>query len=101
MKVWRVDLTCNNQSLGGVLTKLRMVQGDSFLPLLFLFFLFPLTVVLYKSESAYIFKNKGKIIHHLFLGDLKLYAKNEKGPESPFQTVQIFSDDIGMELCHR
>ena len=68
MKVWRVDLTCNNQSLGGVLTKLRMVQGDSFLPLLFLFFLFPLTVVLYKSESTYIFKEQMQDNSSSFLG---------------------------------
>ena len=32
------------------------------------------------------------------MDDLKLYAKNEKGLESLFQTVRIFSDDIGMEF---
>ena len=32
------------------------------------------------------------------MDDLKLYAKNEKGLESLVQTVQIFSDDIGMEF---
>ena len=32
------------------------------------------------------------------MDDLKLYAKNEKGLESLVQTVQIFSDNIGMEF---
>ena len=32
------------------------------------------------------------------MDDLKFYAKNEKGLESLFQTVPIFSDDIGMEF---
>ena len=68
MKVWRVDLTCNNQSLGGVLTKLGMFQGNSFLHLLFVFFLIPLTVVLYKSESAYIFKEQRQDNPSSFLG---------------------------------
>ena len=35
--------------------------------------------------------------HLLFMDDLKLYAKNEKGLESLVQTLQIFSNDIGME----
>ena len=32
------------------------------------------------------------------MDDLKLYANNEKGLDSPVQTVRIFSDDIGMEF---
>ena len=31
------------------------------------------------------------------MDDLKIYAKNEKGLESLFQTVRIFSDDVCME----
>ena len=42
--------------------------------------------------------NKEKINHLLFMGDLKFYAKNEKGLESLFQKVPILSDDIGMEF---
>ena len=99
MKAWRVDLTCNNQSLGGVDIKRGIFQGDSLSPLLFLLCLIPLTVILHKSESAYQFSsNKEKINHLLFMDDLKLYAKNEKGLESLVQTVRIFSDDIGMKF---
>ena len=36
MKAWRVYLTCNNQTLGGVDIKRGIFQGDSLSPLLFL-----------------------------------------------------------------
>ena len=32
------------------------------------------------------------------MDDLKFYAKNEKGLETLGQTIQIFSDDIGMQF---
>ena len=57
MKAWRVDLTCNNQSLGGVDIKRGMFQGGSISPLLYLLCLIPLTVILRKSESAYQFSS--------------------------------------------
>ena len=89
MKAWRVDLTCNNQSLGGVDIKRGISQGDSLSPFLFVFCLIPLTVILRKSENAYQFSsNKEKINHILFMDDLKLYVKNEKGLESLVQVVQ-------------
>ena len=57
MKAWRVDLTCNNQSLGGVDIKRGIFQGDS------------LTVILHKSESAYQFSsNKEKVKSSSFHG---------------------------------
>ena len=97
-KAWRVDLTCNSQSLGRVDIKRGIFQGDSLSPLLFVLCLIPLTLILHKSESAYQFSStKGKI-NHLFMDDLKLYVKNEKGLDSFVQTVRIFSDDIGMEF---
>ena len=71
MKAWRVDLTCNNQSLGGVDIKRGIFQDDSLSPLLFVLCLIPLTVIMHKSESAYQFS-----------------SNKEK----------IFSDDIGMEF---
>ena len=94
-----MDLTCNNQSLGGVDIKQGILQGDSLSPLLFLLCLIPLTVILHKSESASQFSsNKEKINHLLFMDDLKLYAKNEKDLDSLVQTVRILSDGNGMEF---
>ena len=50
-----------------------------------------------KSESAYQFSSQKKKINNiLFMDDLKLSAKNEKGLESLVQIVRIFIDDIGM-----
>ena len=93
MKAWRVDLTYNNQSLGRVDIKRGIFQVDSLSPLLFMLCVISLTVILHKSESAYQF-----FMDLLFMDDLKLYAKNEKGLESLVQTVPVFSDDIGMEF---
>ena len=55
MKAWRLDLTCNNQTLGGVDVKQGRFQGDSLSSLSFVLCLIPLTVVLHKPESAYRF----------------------------------------------
>ena len=98
MKAWRVNLTCNNQSLVRVDIKQGIFQGDSLSPVLFVLCPIPLTLILHKSESAYKFSStKEKINHFLFMDDLKLYTKNEKGLDSLVQIVRIFSEDIGME----
>ena len=77
MKPWRLDLTCNNQTLGGVDVKQGRFQGDSLSSLSFVLCLIPLTVVLHKPESAYRFlSNKKKINHLLFIDFLKSYATN-------------------------
>ena len=84
LKGWRVDLICNNQFLGGVDIKCWIFQDDSLPSLLFVFCLIPLTVILRKSECAYAFSSYKEKINHLpVMDDLKLYAKNEKGLESP------------------
>ena len=64
MKARKVDLTLNNQPLGGVDIKREIFQGDLLSPLLFVLCLIPLTVVLRKSESAYrISSNKSSSFH--------------------------------------
>ena len=61
--------------------------------------LIPLNVILRNLESTCQFaSNKDKISHLLFMDDLKLYAKSEKGLESLVQPVRIFNDDSGMEI---
>ena len=94
MRAWRVDLTCNNQSLFVIDIKRGVFQGNPLSPLLFVLRLTPLIVISHKSESVYQFSNNKEKIY--FLDDIKLYVKNEKGLESLAQKVRIFSDDIGM-----
>ena len=59
----------------------------------------PLRLILRKAKAAYEFsESKEKINHLLFMDDLKLYGRNEKGLDSLVQTVRVFCKDIGMEF---
>ena len=98
MKKWTTELTSNGEVLGEVKIRRGIFQGDSLSPLLFVVALIPLTLLLRKIKQSYEFKNKDKINHLLFMDDLKLFAKNEKGLDSLVQTVRVFSEDIGMEF---
>ena len=74
-------------------------QGDSLSPLLFCICLIPLTEQLNRLNTGYEeHTTKTKISHLLYMDDLKLFAKSEKGLEKQIQTVKTFSDDINMEF---
>ena len=61
--------------------------------------LIPLSLILRKVKAAHEFsESKEKINHRLFMDDLKLYSRSEKGLDSLVQTVRVFSEDIGMEF---
>ena len=50
-------------------------------------------------KAAYEFsESKEKLNHLLFMDDLKLNSRSEKGLDSLVQTVHVFSEDIGMEF---
>ena len=50
-------------------------------------------------HSGYKFtKSHEKINHLMYVDDIKLFDKNEKGLETLIQAVRIYSDDIGMEF---
>ena len=54
--------------------------------------LIPLSLILRKAKAAYEFSEiKEKINHLLFIDDLKLYSRSEKGLHSLVQTVRVFS----------
>ena len=86
MKTWRTELTDCGESLGDVQIKREIFQGDSLSPLLFVLALTPMSMVLRNVCHGYEFRNREKINHLLFMDDLKLYAKNEKGLDSLIQT---------------
>ena len=98
MKTWRTELTSCGESLGDVQIKRGIFQGDLLSPLLFVLALTPMPMVLRNVRHGYEFRNREKINHLLFMDDLKLYAKNEKGLDSLIQTVHVFSSDIGMQF---
>ena len=64
---------------------------------MFVLALIPLSLVLRKAKAAYEFsESKEKINHLLFMDDLKLYSRSEKGLDSLLQTIRVFSEDVGM-----
>ena len=55
-------------------------------------------MILRKSTAGYDLAKEFKVTHLLFMGDLKLFGKSEDQIDSLVQTVQLFSEDIGMEF---
>ena len=58
----------------------------------------PLTLILRKSTAGYDLAKEFKVNHRLFMDDLKLFGKSEDQINLLAQTVQLFSEDIGMEF---
>ena len=58
-------------------------KGDSFSPFVFVLALIPLSLILRKAKEAHEFsESKEKINHLLFMDDLKLYSRSDKGLDS-------------------
>ena len=58
----------------------------------------PLTHVLCKAKARYTLGGREKINHLLFMDNLKLYGKSESKIKGLVSTVEVFSQDIGMEF---
>lgn len=54
--------------------------------------------ILRKVELEYTFKNEEKLKHFLFMDGLKIFAKSEREVNGLASTMQMFSDDTGMEF---
>ena len=80
MEKWKVMLCSGNSEFGEVGIKRGILQGDSLSPLVFVLALIPLSLILRKAKAEYEFsESKEKISHLLFMDDLKLFSRNEKG----------------------
>ena len=99
MEQWKVMLCSENSELDDAEIKEGIFQGDSLSSLVFILVLIPLCLILRKAKAAYeLSERKEEINHLLFLDNLKLDSRNEKGFDSLVKTVCIFSEDIGMEV---
>ena len=58
----------------------------------------PLTHVLCKAKASYTLGGEEQINHLLFVDDLKLYGSSENEIKGLVSTVDVFSQDIGMEF---
>ena len=85
-------LCSGNSVLGKVEIKRGIFQGDFLSPLVFVLALIPLSLILRKARAAYEFsESKEKINLLLFMDDLKLICRSQKGLDSLAQTVLVFS----------
>ena len=57
-----------------------------------------LTHVLHKAKERYTLEGGEKMNHLLFMDDLKLYGKSGNEIKGLVSTVEVFSQDIGMEF---
>ena len=95
----KVELKMGQSSLGNVIIKRGIFQGDSVSPLQFVMGLIPLSILLRKMPEGYVLKQGGpKISHRLYMDDLKLYAKSPEELHNLIDTTRIFSEDICMEF---
>ena len=98
MKNWITNLTSCGEYLVNVDIRRGIFQGDSLSPLLFVLCMIPLTQILRKLKSGYTLKNGETLNHILFMDDLKIFAKSDSEVDGLVSTVQILSNDIGMEF---
>ena len=101
MEKWKVMLCSGNSELGEVEINQAIFQGDSLSPSVFALALIPLSLILRKTKAAYEFsESKENISHLLFMDDLKLYSRSEKGLRNGLISTDslCFSEDIGMEF---
>ena len=59
----------------------------------------PLNHILRKYSTGYkLCRSQEKIIHLMYMDNIKLFIKNEKELETLIHAVRIYSQDIGMEF---
>ena len=99
MKTRRVELTAGGKSLTETKIQISIFQSDALSPLLFIISMMPLNPLLRKCTAGHkLSRSEEKINHLMYMDNIKLYAKNEKGLETVIHTVRIYSQDIGMEF---
>ena len=98
MANWQTELTSSGESLVEFNIRRGICHGDSLSPLLFVICMILLTHVLCKAKVRYTLGGGEKINHLLLMDDLKLYGKKGNEIKGLLSTVEVFSQDIGMEF---
>ena len=98
MANWQTELTSCGERLAKVNIRRRIFQGDILSPLLFVVCMILLTHILRKAIARYTLEGGEKINHLLFMGNLKLYGKSGNEIRGLVPTVEVFSQDIGLEF---
>ena len=80
-----------------VRSNIRYRYRDSLSALILTVCMIPLTKILQDAKAGYTL-GELKINHWLFVDDLKVYGKDKAEIESLVSTVQLISQDIGMEF---
>ena len=92
MKTQKVELMAGRKSLAEI-----KIQGDALSPLLFTIAMMPLNHIHKKCTAGYkLCKSQKKINHLMYMGDIKLFAKNEKEFETLIPAERIYNQDIGI-----
>ena len=94
---WKTELRSCGETLGLVDVRRGIFQGDSLSPLILAVCMVPLTKILQNVKAGYTLGD-GKINHLFFMDDLKVYGKNKAEIESLVSTLQLISQDIGIEF---
>ena len=99
MKTWKVELTAGWRSLAETKIQKGIFQGDAQSPLLFIIVMMPLNHKHRKCTTGYnLSKSQEKIIHLMYIDDMKLFVKKEKELETLNHNVKIYSQVIEMEF---
>ena len=93
---WKKELASCGETLGLVDIRRGIFQGDSLSPLIFIVCMVPLTKILENAKAGYTL-GPVEINHLIFVDGLEVYGKDKAEIESLVSTVQLISEDIGME----
>lgn len=95
MAQWKTHFSAGIKRLGSMSIRRRILQGDSFSPLLFVIAQIPLSMILRETGSGYAILREGiKLNHLLFMYDLILFAKNESQIDTLVKTIKIMEFGI-------
>ena len=99
MKTWEMELTAAGISLAEAKIQRGIFQEDALSPLLFIITIILLNRIIRKCTDGYkLSRLQEKIYHIMYMGDIKLFAKDEKELETLIHTVRIYNQDIGIEF---